>query len=440
MRRRHKTSAIAGLLMCLLFELAVCRAQPSTTLSEDDQFRVRGMLRTAYDDVKKYYYDPGLHGLDWEARFREYTAMIGRAHNMDNGLSVIAAFLTGLEDSHTYFVPPARAYRFDSGYRFALVGDACFITQIRPDTDAATKLHVGDQVVLLNGFNVNREDFHDVQYFFNILTPRATEQLELRSPAGEQRRVFVNSKIKANTQISDDTTHTDYWEKVRRYEDESHATRSRVVQYEDTAIWKLQYFNLDMDEVRRNINIARKHKALILDLRGNPGGAIDSLKSMVSGLFDHDVKLYDRADRKESKPVIARHSGKPFQGKLIVLVDAASGSCAELLARLVQIEHRGTVIGDKTAGTVMESIIYRESQGNRTRIFYGFSVTDANLIMSDGKSLEKTGVVPDEVLLPTGADLAADRDPVLTRAAELAGLKLDPVEAGKLFPFEWPPL
>jgi C-terminal processing protease CtpA/Prc len=125
---------------------------------------------------------------------------------------------------------------------------------------------------------------------------------------------------------------------------------------------------------------------------------------------------------------------------LIVLVDAASGSCAELLARLVQIEHRGTVIGDKTAGTVMESIIYRESQGNRTRIFYGFSVTDANLIMSDGKSLEKTGVVPDEVLLPTGADLAADRDPVLTRAAELAGLKLDPVEAGKLFPFEWPPL
>jgi C-terminal processing protease CtpA/Prc len=398
------------------------------------------MLRTAYDDVKKYYYDPGLHGLDWDARFREYSAMIGRAHNMDNGLSVIAAFLYGLKDSHTYFVPPARADRFDSGYRFALVGDACFITQIRPNTDAATKLHIGDQVLQLDGFNVNRENIQDVQYFLKILTPRATEQLDVRSPAGEQRRVSVNSEIKANRQISDSTTHMDYWDTVRRIEDESHATRSRMVQHEDTAIWKLQYFNLDIDEVRRNINIARKHKTLILDLRGNPGGAIDSLKSMVSGLFDHDVKLYDRADRKESKPVIARHSGKPYQGKLIVLVDAASGSCAELLARIVQIERRGSVIGDKTAGTVMESIIYRESQGNRTRIFYGFSVTDANLIMSDGKSLEKTGVVPDEVLLPTGADLAAGRDPVLARAAELAGIKLDTIAAGKMFPYEWAPL
>ena len=52
--------------------------------------------------------------------------------------------------------------------------------------------------------------------------------------------------------------------------------------------------------------------------------------------------------------------------------------------------------------------------------------SDANLTMSDGKSLEGSGVTPDEPELPTAADPA--------------GLKLDPVEAGKLFPYEWPPL
>jgi C-terminal processing protease CtpA/Prc len=123
-----------------------------------------------------------------------------------------------------------------------------------------------------------------------------------------------------------------------------------------------------------------------------------------------------------------------------VLVDAGSASCSELLARVIQLEHRGTVIGDNSAGAVMEARYYSETEGADSIILYGLSVTEDNLIMSDGKSLEKTGVVPDELVLPTGADLAAGRDPVLARAVELAGGKLDPVEAGKLFPFEWLPL
>ena len=88
----------------------------------------------------------------------------------------------------------------------------------------------------------------------------------------------------------------------------------------------------------------------------------------------------------------------------------------------------------------MEAKYYGEAPGADSHIFYGFSVTEANLIMSDGKSLEKVGVVPDELVLPSSADLAAGRDPVLARAAELAGVKLDPGEAGKMLPFEWLPL
>jgi len=422
MKRRYEVPAIVGLLLFVLLPATFTPAQQQQTLSKDEQFRLSGMLRDGYNDVKKYYYDPKLQGLDWDARYKQYDAMIGKAHNLGEGFRVVAAFLSGLQDSHTFFTPPERATRYDSGFRFALVGDTCLITQVRPGTDAASKLHVGDQVALLDGFNINRDDFHDLRYFFDILAPQAAEQLNLRSPTGEVRQLVVNAEVKPNKLVMDMTDATDYYEMVRRSENEDHASRSRVI------------------EVEKAVGIAKKHKTLIRDLRGNPGGYTETLKSMVGKLFDHDVKIGDRTGKKESKPMIAKHQGDPFKGNLIVLVDSGSASASELLARVVQLEHRGTVIGDRTAGAVMESKHYRESQGLDTKIFYGFSVTDANLIMGDGKSLEKTGVAPDELLLPTGADLAAGRDPVLAHAAELAGVKLDPVAAGKMFPFEWTPL
>jgi len=88
---------------------------------------------------------------------------------------------------------------------------------------------------------------------------------------------------------------------------------------------------------------------------------------------------------------------------------------------------------------VMESLGYSGSQGADVKIFYSFSITEADLIMKDGKSLEHTGVTPDEIVIPTAQDLAAGRDPALARAAQMAGLNLDPSAAGKLFPFEWLP-
>jgi C-terminal processing protease CtpA/Prc len=147
--------------------------------------------------------------------------------------------------------------------------------------------------------------------------------------------------------------------------------------------------------------------------------------------------MAEQKGRKESKPMKSRKYGSPFTGKLIVLVDSRSGSASEVFARLMQLEKRGLVLGDRSAGAVMRSRQFGHQLGIDTIIPYGVSITDADVIMPDGKSLEKVGVIPDEVVLPTAADMAAKRDPVLARAAALLGVKYEPEKAGSLFPIEW---
>jgi C-terminal processing protease CtpA/Prc len=53
--------------------------------------------------------------------------------------------------------------------------------------------------------------------------------------------------------------------------------------------------------------------------------------------------------------------------------------------------------------------------------------------MSDGASLEKTGVEPDDLVVPTPGDLADGRDPALAHAIAAAGGAITPAEAGRLF-------
>ena len=120
-----------------------------------------------------------------------------------------------------------------------------------------------------------------------------------------------------------------------------------------------------------------------------------------------------------------------------MLIDAGSASAAEMFARIVQLEKRGVVIGDRSSGSVMEARFHKLQVGIKSAIGFAISATEADIIMPDGKSLEHVGVIPDELVLPTAEDMSTNRDPVLAFAAALVGINLDSKKAGELFPVEW---
>lgn len=436
-----RSGAVFISAVCVLIEFLAAAAWPQQ-MSNIERGRAQVMLQVAANEVRKHYYDPKFHGLDWNAKIAEAKKKINDAKSFNMAMSNIAAMLDSLHDSHTFLLPPEHAYHFDFGWQYQIIGERCFVTEVRSKSDAETKgLKTGDEVLTINGYTPSRDDLWKMQYVFSILRPQPELQLLLQDPAGKQRQVAVASKIREFKHVTDLTGEdgaSDIWDLIRQDETQEHLMRVRYAEFGDALlILKMPQFSASPIEVAGMIDKARKHKALILDLRGNEGGSVDTLNHLIAGMFDKGVKIGDLVGRKESKPQITKGSRNPFTGKLVVLVDSQSASAAEIFARVMQIEKRGLVVGDHTSGSVMEARHYDEKMGADTLIFYGISVTEADLIMTDGKSLEHTGVTPDQILLPSPSALAAGRDPVLARTAEALGVNLTSDAAGKLFPYEW---
>ena len=415
------------------------------TISKEDRERARDMFSNIANDVKKHYYDPHYHGVDWDSAIRSTEQAIDNSTSLNHALSEIAAGLDKLNDSHTFFLPPRRPYTHDFEWQLEMFGDHCFVTQVRPSSDADVKgIKRGDEVLALNGFQPTRESLQRMMYVFNVLRPQQGLRVVVRSPQGQSRELEVLAAMRQRKKVLNlvmDGT-SDIWDIMRDNERNRHFWRARWAEIgADVTVLKFPGFHFTETEVGDMMNRARKHNTLIIDLRGNPGGSEDTLKALLAGVLDHEVKIGDRVTRDGSKLMQAKSRGhNAFTGKLVVLVDSKSASAAELFSRVMQLEKRATVLGDKTAGAVMEAKRYSYQLGLDTVVFYGVSITDADIVMTDGKSLEHSGITPDEVILPTAADLAAERDPVLARAAELCGATLSAEAAGALFPYEWPPL
>jgi C-terminal processing protease CtpA/Prc len=433
-----------SLMACILLAgfLPVISLSPAQgqTITKIDKDRGKMMLNVIKDDLKKNYYDNKYHGMDIETRFNIAEGKIDEVQSIGQIFGIIAQVLLDLNDSHAFFIPPQRSDRAEYGIQMQMIGDKCYVVAVKPGSDAEAKgIKVGDLVHSVSGFKPSRDLMWKIKYLFYSLRPQPGLRIALQSPGAEPRHLDTMAKIVRGQVILNLTNTVNISQAIREAEEEDKLNRHRYIEMgTDAFIWKMPGFDLTEQDIDVMLDKVKKHKALILDLRGNGGGAEETLKRLVANVFDKEVKIADLEGRKEMKPVLAKpRSEKPYSGKIIVLIDSESGSAAELFARIMQLEKRGTVIGDRSAGAVMRSRIYSHQTGLDTIVLYAASITEANVIMADGKSLEKVGVTPDEGMLPTAEDLAAKRDPVLTRAAELAGIKLDAEKAGKMFPIEW---
>lgn len=396
------------------------------------------MLRRAAVKVADEYFDPTLRGFPLTARCAEAEQRIAKAESNAQIFRIIGQVFMDFGDSHTIFIPPARTVRVHYGWVPMVVGDACFVRWVAPKSDAAKKgLAVGDRIASINGIPANRATLWKLQYLFNALDLQGGLRLVVESPAGATRQLDVMAEVKPDAKTLDlagSFAAKDISRLILNSQTDTERHASAFAEVGDTLVWRLPSFDGPPSTLGDGLVRVPHAKSVIIDLRGNSGGYEDTMKVLVGAVFDRDVTLGVVQERTKKRPLEATPARFPFTGLLIVLVDAESASAAEIVARVVQLENRGIVIGDRTEGMVQTAMVFDESVGASPVVPFWVGVSVGAFIMRDGRPLENVGVSPDLPVRPTGADLAAGRDPVLAFALAQTGHKLTAEAAGKLLP------
>jgi carboxyl-terminal processing protease len=158
-------------------------------------------------------------------------------------------------------------------------------------------------------------------------------------------------------------------------------------------------------------------KGYILDLRGNPGGLLESAVQ-VSSLFVEDGVIV-RVDERGKPEEEDRALGGAITGKpLVLLVDDMSASAAEIVTGALKDYGRATIVGVKTYGKgSVQSVIPLDNGG-------AVKLTIAHYLTPLSKVIDKVGVTPDVVVkMDPQLQASADTDTQLKRALEVVRAK-----------------
>jgi C-terminal processing protease CtpA/Prc len=170
-------------------------------------------------------------------------------------------------------------------------------------------------------------------------------------------------------------------------------------------------------------------KAMIVDLRGNHGGDLDTLSEFTGHFVSEPGTMGEIVTRKKTEPVKLKPKKPNFATiPLFVLVDSESASAAEMFARHLQLGLQAKVVGDRRLGKVVGSRYFPERVGTDRVIPFGIQISVGKAVFPNNEVLENAGVTPDVVCLPKGEDLARNADPCLEQAVSLARKAADMTE------------
>lgn len=354
-----------------------------------------------WHEVRGQYYDPDLHGVDWNAARRAWRPVALKAPDDRTLYRALGEMLDLLDDDHAGASPPAVARRQDTlRQRRAVIGVSLrpepsghgyLIEQVRPGSPAAEAgVVAGWRLITGEGAPWTPEQ--------DIVEGRPVT-LALVDTDGAARPLTLIPRMMEPTPAFA-------------------ADRSRP----GVLVLTVDGFELGLGRwLGEQLEDLPVETDVVIDLRGNPGGRLAEADAVLSCFLPLD-RLWAARTGRSGRRVDLRTAGgcgdldQPVANDVAVLVDANSRSAAELTPAALQEAGRAVVVGAPTAGSVLISQETRLPDGGR------LSLSRADFVTASGVRLEKRGVTPDIAAPLTEDDQRAGRDPGLEAAvAILAG-------------------
>lgn len=186
------------------------------------------------------------------------------------------------------------------------------------------------------------------------------------------------------------------------------------------AVLKISRFGEDtFNDVNTAANdiLAKDAKGIVLDLRGNPGGLLNSAVD-IAGVFlppgqTVTIESYNDKNRDRDKTYKTRGDNKLGKLPIVILANGGSASASEILAGALHDNRGVRIIGEKTFGK--GSVQELEDLKGKSSI----KITVARWLTPLGKNINKDGIKPDIEIKMTIEDYEANKDPQLDKAVEV---------------------
>jgi carboxyl-terminal processing protease len=266
-----------------------------------------------------------------------------------------------------------------------------YVTVVAPIEDtpgSRAGILSGDRIIMVDGTNVEKAPIDDVVKQLRG-EPGTKVSLTVRRPASGETKDFTLTRAIIQMDMVKDIN-----DKKEFPLGDDKIGYVRITQFGDQT-------GDELEDALKKLQ-AQGMKALVLDLRGNPGGLLDEAVNVCQKFLPRGQPIVSTEGRDMIEKYYAKGDGDELKGMpMVILVNLGSASAAEIVTGCLQDLHRAIILGEKTFGKGSVQTIFPLDDGSALKL------TVAKYYTPSHKVIHEHGITPDIVVPLTDAEEAA---------------------------------